>query len=138
MNDFRIILQDNKRAYHPGETVNGMVRPLIPGPRKTKKKKKKRVMKLILAWEASGYGNDREEVIKKISLTECDEWVPFAFQLPAGPYSCQGKLIHIHWFIKLVTNTDNTLEKLKIVLSPGHEPINLNALKSRNLPHVIS
>lgn len=86
-------------------------------------------LELRLIWHTEGKGTRDGQVIDTLRL----ETPPlsgereFSFTLPAGPYSCSGRLISIVWALELVDDDDEASERVELTLGPEGNEIQLGA-----------
>ncbi len=116
-----IEIQDNQTSFLPGQTLTGTVRWMCSEP------PKKAALQLI--WFTQGKGDEDVGLAEEVKFENpygSDEH-PFAFQLPAGPYSFSGRLITLAWALEL--QVDKEVIRKEIILSPSGEEVSLK--KSR-------
>ncbi len=111
-----IVLNEDKAAFAPRETIHGTVRwSLDAGVRR---------LELSLFWYTAGKGTRDVGVIDTRQFDEpgAAGWKDFSFTLPGGPYSFSGKLISLIWALELTWAPGSETVRREIGLSPtGHE-----------------
>ncbi len=117
MEKLSIILEQDKAAFAPRETIRGTVRwNLKAGIRR---------LELLLFWYTAGKGTRDVGVIE---TTQFDEpgavgWKDFSFTLPDSPYSFSGKLISLIWALELTCSPGSDTVRREIIISPTGQEI---------------
>jgi hypothetical protein len=118
VNELSIVLANRDGAYRPGDVVEGKaVWDLHREPNRAR---------VLLLWKTSGKGDTDTETIDLENLRRPDRHgeLPFRFELPEGPYSFSGKLISLHWLLRLEAEPEKPYEQ-EIVVSPTLAEIEL-------------
>ena len=117
MEKLSIILEQDKAAFAPRETIRGTVRwSLDAGIRH---------LELSLFWYTTGKGTRDVGVIETRKFDEPGAvgWKDFSFTLPDGPYSFSGKLISLLWALELTGFPGSETVRHEITLSPTGKEI---------------
>ncbi len=118
MPDISIQLDGGRLSHRPGERITGQVNWSGSA-----------AARLELLWTTRGRGDVDTQVVAHCSWTgdvAVPQSRPFAFDLPATPWSFSGKLVTLLWRLRLVL--DGGLETAAdIVVSPVELPIDLHA-----------
>jgi hypothetical protein len=118
MDELSIMLQDEKTAFAPRETIHGTIQwNLNANPRH---------LELSLFWYTAGKGTRDIGVVETLRFDAPGVFgsKDFSFTLPDGPYSFSGKLISLIWAIELTTSPSSETIRREITLSPtGREII---------------
>ncbi|MFI5377735.1 MAG: hypothetical protein ACHRHE_00395 [Tepidisphaerales bacterium] len=118
MADISIQLDGNRLSYRPGERITGHVDWTGSAS-----------ARLELLWTTRGRGDVDTQVVNTAAWTgdpSLPQSQPFAFELPASPWSFSGKLVTLIWRLRLVL--DGGLEAAAdIVVSPTDAPVDLHA-----------
>jgi len=112
MDQLSIVLNEDKAAFAPRETIRGTVRwSLDVGVRH---------LELSLFWYTAGKGTRDMGVVETVRFDEPGAigWKDFSFALPDGPYSFSGKLISLLWAIELTCSPGSETVRREITLSP--------------------
>lgn len=120
MSGVRIVLSQALPAYHPGETVEGEVQWEFSEPEST--------LEVTLNWttEAMTGSEEPEEVDSVLfDITPLKGSLPFRFVLPGSPWSFEGKLFSVKWFLEVAGYDDQA--RTEIVVSPTGQPIRPSA-----------
>lgn len=87
-------------TFHPGERIRGEVRV------KTTEAGRCELLEASLLWHTHGTGNKQERVVQNVPLFT-GEWTaagkhsyPFELEVPAGPFSYAGTLVHVDWAVQ--------------------------------------
>ena len=112
MNDLRIELTDGRRAFKPGESVEGRV---------TWNVDRATSAEMRLFWYTRGKGTEDVGLVETVALPDpqTTDQRTFGFALPEAPYSFSGKLISIIWAIELILEPGPSVERREIVMSPS-------------------
>ncbi len=121
MEKLSIVLNEDKAAFAPRETIRGTVRcSLDAGIRH---------LVLSLFWYTAGKGTRDVGVIETRQFDEPGAvgWKDFSFTLPDGPYSFSGKLISLIWALELTCSPGSDTVRREITVSPTGQEIILDA-----------
>lgn len=116
MSGVRIVLSQALPAYHPGETVEGEVQWDFSEPEST--------LEVTLNWttEAKTGSEDPEEVDSVLlDIAELKGTLPFRFVLPESPWSFEGRLFSVKWYLEVADYGAEA--RTEIVVSPTGQPI---------------
>ncbi len=123
MPDSRLTLEllDDRTAYYPGETINGVASWEFPHP--------VRRIEVHLCWHTEGRGTEDGSVVETVGFDAPTPVgaEPFRLPVPAGPYSYDGRLIAIRWTVELIAVGVKDLARVSITISPTQEPFVLPA-----------
>lgn len=110
MNWLRVVTDDNRMQFFPGDTVTGSASWRLDQPAS---------LEVRLFWHTKGKGTEDVGLVDKVPLdsTPLAGSQQFRFQLPEGPYSFSGKLISLMWSLELVASSGEA-DRIDIVLSP--------------------
>jgi len=117
MNTFDIVIEEDRRAFVPGEILRGRAIWMLEKPAE--------YLELSLFWQTSGYGTQDMAVAESMRFERpgLEEEREFALTLPEGPYSFRGKLITIGWYLELTDTEGNDAVQKEIILSPTRQEI---------------
>ena len=121
MDKLSIVLNEDKAAFAPRETIRGTVRwSLDAGIRH---------LELSLFWYTTGKGTRDVGVIETRQFDEPGAvgWKDFSLTLPDGPYSFSGKLISLIWALELTCPPDSDTVRREVTVSPTGQEIILDA-----------
>ncbi len=121
MDNLSIVLNEDKAAFAPRETIHGTIRwTLDVGTR---------CLQLSLFWYTTGKGTRDVGVIETRQFDEpgAAGWKDFSFTLPDGPYSFSGKLISLIWALELTCSPGSDTVRREITVSPTGREIILDA-----------
>jgi hypothetical protein len=121
MDKLSIVLNEDKTACAPRETLRGTVRwNLDANPRH---------LELSLFWYTAGKGTRDVGVVETVRFDEPGAYgtKDFSFPLPEGPYSFSGKLISLLWALELTSSPDSETSRREITLSPTGQEIVLGS-----------
>ena len=112
-----IILDGEQHAYAPGKNISGRMRwnfDAIP-----------QWIEIRLFWFTEGKGTQDLSVVDQHRLTDCTMRGerPFSFIAPAFPPSCSGKLVSIRWALEMVSDVQEPIPCMNIVIAPNAEEI---------------
>ena len=112
MNDLRIELADGRRAFKPGESVEGRV---------TWNVDRATSAEVRLFWYTRGKGTEDVGLVDTVALPnpQTTDQRTFRFALPEAPFSFSGQLISILWAIELIVEPGRSVERREIVMSPS-------------------
>ena len=121
MEKLSIVLNEDKAAFAPRETIHGTVRwSLDAGTRR---------LELSLFWHTAGKGTQDVGVIDTRQFDEpgATGSKDFSFTLPEGPYSFSGKLISLIWALELTCSPGSDTVRREITVSPTGQEIILGS-----------
>jgi hypothetical protein len=84
-------------------------------------------LQLKLAWTTEGQGAEADPVVvetQTIEQPETEGRRPFSFNLPDGPWSFEGTLFTLQWYVELEESPGRS-DRGEFVLSPTGEPIRI-------------
>ena len=112
MTQLQIDLTDGKRAYQPGDSLEGVVSWSVSGATSAE---------LRLFWYTRGKGTEDVGLVDTVAFPNpgTTDRRTFRLTLPDGPFSFSGNLISILWAIELILEPGSSVERREIVLSPG-------------------
>jgi hypothetical protein len=123
-------LRDGKRAYRPGETVEGAARWELEAPPSR--------VEVRLFWYTLGKGTQDVGVVATVSWEGPGnaEKRDFSLKLPEAPFSFSGKLISVLWALEVVVEPPADVARQEILVSPAGAEITLPVLpeKEEGLP----
>jgi len=114
-----IQIENDRRAFAPGETLRGRV-----GWQTNSRPER---VELRLFYYTKGRGT------RDVDVAETKTWdapgpdglEEFEFALPNEPYSFSGKLVSLVWGLELVLHPNDHTERLEITLSPSGGEVDL-------------
>ncbi len=110
-----------RAACKPGETLAGTLVPIGAGE-----------LVLELVHHTRGKGDPERHVVATIQRVaeQAGQPVDFTFDLPAGPYSCIGRLVCVRWAVE--SRIEGTEEQVgeEFVLAPEGMPVELESLQN--------
>lgn len=116
MSGLRITLSQALPAFQPGEAVEGEVHWDLPDYTGE--------LELTLRWttEAKTGTEEPEEVgTERIEVQASPGSRPFRFELPAAPWSFEGRMISVKWFLVLEGAGEEA--RTEIIVSPTGQPV---------------
>ncbi|HVZ73148.1 MAG TPA: hypothetical protein VHJ20_12295 [Polyangia bacterium] len=118
-----ILLDEGRTSFEPGARLSGVAAWTAPSP--------PRALEVRLTWTSrSGAGRDvRIEQTLPLDAPSATERRPFAFTLPAEPYSFRGQLVSLTWSVELVAQPGDDTITVPIVVAPGAAPLELVAVR---------
>lgn len=119
----KIIIDDDKRNFFPGETISGEVKWSFPECPDS--------VELRLFWYTQGKGDGDIGIVETVGFAPLSpaESHKFRIILPDSPYSFSGRLISLCWALELVSKSPASTAREEIVLSPTGEEIVLGMVK---------
>lgn len=113
-----------KTRFQPGETVRGAASWFFD--------EKVRELDLRLFWYTQGRGERDVKVVESLPFRDpqAQESRDFSFQLPAVPFSFEGKLIALAWALELVAQPSGQAFRVDLAVSPTGEPVRLGEVSS--------
>jgi len=124
MSELKIATRDERTAFHPAETIQGVVGWRLDQPPQS--------IELRLFYYTRGKGTDETVVAQTVPFPDPqqEEARPFSVTLPDSPYSFSGKLISLIWALELIALPSNDCTRLEFVLSPSRQEISLEQTES--------
>lgn len=113
-----------RRDFAPGETLSGSV--------EWTGESAPHAVEVRLLWYTEGRG-DRDVGVARRLHVEAPAAVgssPFRFDLPAGPWSCSGRLVSICWALEAVARPGRETARCALTLAPGGREVALEAPKA--------
>lgn len=119
-----IQIREHQTAFSPGDTVSGEVSWQRDAPPKS--------AELRLLWRTSGRGTVDICVVETTFFGDPQptETRPFAFRLPAGPYSFSGSLITLTWGLELSVDPGEEVTGVDFVVAPEGQAVKLPRVTS--------
>ena len=110
-------LEGGRTAFRPGETASGTLAWDLPETPAS--------MELRVFWQTEGKGTRDMEVVKTVAVPGggATGERSFALPLPGFPYSFEGKLVSILWYLEAVAQPSGASQAVPIVISPTGSPI---------------
>jgi hypothetical protein len=120
MNELKILLRDEQRNFHGGETVEG-----VAGWRLEKAPKS---VEVRLFWFTRGKGTEDVGLVSQMRFDapQKEEGRKFSFTLPAEPWSFSGQLVSLIWALELVAEPGGHTARVELVVSPTGQEILLH------------
>lgn len=104
-------------GLRPGGTLEGEATWTLSEPAPS--------LRLKLAWTTEGQGADPEPVVvetQTIEQPETEGRRPYSFKLPDAPWSFEGTLFSLRWYVEL-EESPSRYDRGEFVVSPTGEPI---------------
>jgi len=120
MNELKLLLQDERRNFRPGESLEGVAGwRLGTAPN---------AVELRLFWYTRGKGTDDVGLVNQLRFEapRPEDGRRFNFVLPDEPYSFSGHLISLLWAVELVVDPGNQAALVEFVMSPSGQEILLH------------
>jgi len=118
MSHLQVTLSADPAAFRPGEAVSGEASWELDEALS--------VLELKLCWTTDGsFGVGGDPVVvhrESLTVNEPHEHRAFRFELPQGPWSFQGKLFSVRWFVELAID-DYRYQRADFVLGPAGKAI---------------
>jgi hypothetical protein len=117
MTGLHIDLAGDRRAFQPGESVEGRVSWTVNGASSAE---------VRLFWYTRGKGTEDVGLVDTVAFPDpqTTDQRTFRFVLPDAPYSFSGKLVSIVWAIELILEPGPSVERREFVMSPtGREVV---------------
>lgn len=123
MSEVELEIEDGRSRFRPLEELRGRVRWQLGGRRADS-------IEVQLLWHTEGKGTQDADVVETVTIQQPPARGERAFtiQLPAGPYSCSGKLLSIVWKLQAVIEPGDDVTQTDLVLAPGEAEVDLEAL----------
>ena len=117
----KLELLDDRTAYRPGETIDGIASWELPKPPQR--------IEVCLCWHTEGRATEDAALVKTVGFDDPApvDAQPFQFTVPIGPYSYDGRLIAIRWAVELNAKGVKDIARIDITISPTREPFVLPA-----------
>ncbi len=112
MSQFTIEFSEPKPALRPGDTISGEATWSLSESTPS--------LRLKLVWTTDGKGVDADPVTVEeqvIDRPATEGRQSFTFKLPDGPWSFEGKLFSVEWYVEL-GDSENRYKRREFVLSP--------------------
>jgi hypothetical protein len=108
----RIILDERRTAFRPGEDICGSAEWSLDLPPKS--------VAAHLCWFTRGKGTVDMEVVaeKPFEHATATGQGTFSFRAPDQPYSFSGQLISLIWAVELVVDPGEHCERLELTIGP--------------------
>ncbi len=118
----QIEMLDDKRAFAPGETIQGVVSWQHDKPPKE--------LRLHLLYHTQGKGDEDVGIVETVEFDEpqASGVEPFRLSAPAGPHSFSGRLISLGWALELVTERKGDVARVDLTIAPDAAEIKLPAI----------
>lgn len=126
MDKLRIIVQGDKTAFAPRETIRGAIEwNLDAEPRR---------LDLSLFWYTAGKGTRDIGMVHNVWFDHpgAHGSKEFSFELPEGPFSFSGRLISVIWAIELTCSPGSETTRREITISPTGREILLGSVASQS------
>jgi hypothetical protein len=117
MSWFNVEFSEPKPSLRPGDTLSGEATWTLSETTPA--------IRLKLVWTTEGKGVDAPPVIVEeqvIDQPATEGKQPFAFKLPDGPWTFEGNLFSVQWYVEL-GDSEYRYERGKFVLSPTGAPV---------------
>ena len=123
MSDIQLEIEGGRSRFQPLEELRGRVRWQLGGARADS-------IAVQLLWHTEGKGTQDADVVETVTIEQPPPRGERAFtmQLPAGPYSCSGKLLSVVWKLQTVVEPGDEVSQTDLVIAPGDGEVNLEAL----------
>ena len=115
-------IEDGRHVFAPGDELAGSASWRLPSDPEA--------VELRLSWRTEGRGDTDRDVVarERFDAPGKQDWRPFTFRLPDGPYSFSGALISLTWELELVAEPFGEVGRTEIVVSPTGAELRLAAL----------
>jgi len=122
MSDVQLEIEGGRSTFQPLEELRGRVRWELGGTRADS-------IEVQLLWHTEGKGTRDADVVETVTIERPPPRGERAFtmQLPAGPYSCSGKLLSIVWKLQTVVEPGDEVTQADLVIAPGDAEVDLEA-----------
>lgn len=122
MRDVIVEIEGGRRSFRPLEELRGRVRWMLDGARVDS-------IAVQLLWHTQGKGTQDADVVETVTIEQPPPRGErtFSIQLPAGPYSCSGKLLSIVWKLQTVVEPGDDVTQTDLVIAPGDAEVDLAA-----------
>ena len=110
--DLQIVTLDGRTAYRPGDVLAGTASWSLARP--------PAAAEVRLFWYTAGKGTRDVGVVDTLPLEHpaATDARPFAFDLPAGPWSVAGTLVAVRWAVELALSPGKASSRYEFTLSP--------------------
>lgn len=121
MNEIEIFLDEDRRAFRPGDSLAGRVRWQLASMPKS--------LEVRLLWYTEGKGDQDVGLVESQPCPGAGRSGEHAFRfvLPAGPYSFSGQLISLLWAVEAVSEPGDHTTRVEVVVSPTGEELRLGS-----------
>jgi hypothetical protein len=118
----QIEMLDDKRAFAPGETIQGVV--------SWQSDKAPKELRLHLLYHTQGKGDEDAAIVETVDYPSpsTSGVEPFNLTAPAGPHSFSGRLISLGWALELVTERKGDVARVDLTIAPDASEIELPAI----------
>lgn len=118
----QIEMLEDKRAFAPGETIQGVVSWQLDEPPKE--------LRLHLLYHTQGKGDEDVGIVETVEFDQPQAAgvEPFRLTAPAGPHSFSGRLISLGWALELVTERKGEVARQDLTIAPNAAEIELPAI----------
>ena len=108
----KISIEGSRTDFEPGETLRGRVEWFG--------QETPDALEVRLLWYTEGRGDQDVGVARTLRIEGLASTGSrdFEFELPAGPYSCSGRLISICWAVEATLDPDDQTQRTAFVLAP--------------------
>lgn len=122
MSDVELEIEGGRSRFRPLEELRGRVRWELGGRRVDS-------IEVQLLWHTEGKGTQDADVVETVTVEQppARGERTFTIQLPAGPYSCSGKLLSIVWKLQAVIEPGDDVTQADLVIAPGDAEVDLGA-----------
>jgi hypothetical protein len=123
MNESKITIDGDTRAFEPGATISGGYSWRADLPPKS--------VELRLFWFTRGKGDQDVRMVDEVRLDATSAMVDsigdqrFSFNLPDGPYSFSGKLISLIWALELIVAGVKETQRVEFIVAPQGQELDL-------------
>lgn len=117
MTQLNVEFPEAKPALRPGDTIAGEASWTLSEPTSS--------LRIKLAWTTDGQGVGDEPVTvesQTIDQPATEGRQAFTFRLPDGPWSFEGRLFSVQWYVEL-EESPHRYDRAEFVLSPTGAPI---------------
>jgi hypothetical protein len=120
MNNLQIKFSNESRAFLPGEVLQGQVQWELADSVKR--------IELRLFWVTSGKGVCETGIASKLHFDNPakQDTRPFTFQLPAFPFSYEGRLMSLNWAVEAICTPGTFSAREEFILGPGRKKVLLH------------
>jgi len=126
MTDLKILIDGDREAFRPGETIRGSV--------EWKHERAPKSVEARLYWRVEGSGDGHVETLMTVAFENAgpQERRPFQFAFPRGPYSFEGRLLSLTWGVEVVILPGKHAARVEFVVAPDGEPVHLHPEPTAN------
>ncbi|MCP4898582.1 MAG: hypothetical protein GY906_16540 [bacterium] len=114
----KLNLVEDKMWFEPGASLQGQVAWSFDSEPDR--------LELRLFWYTEGRGTQDISIIDSKVLEEpgLNGSMELTFRIPEGPYSFSGKLITLKWAIEAISEPENLVERIELLIGP--RPVEIN------------